>query len=138
MGGGIRELILSRAGHGTAMLTKDPDGGVCWSGSDVRCYDIKMLVVPEPVRMSRDSIIFGISGVFFGILVGIEGAWEPQPAAVPDAAQAATSTPGPGRGPGEATRRSRAAALQAATSNPRDVQTRLDLGSLYFDAQRLR
>ena len=89
--------------------------------------------------MSRDSIIFGISGVFFGILVGsIIGSQQgagARPAAVPDAAQAATSTPG------QATVKpldeARAAALsQAATSNPRDVQTRLDLGNLYFDAER--
>ena len=89
--------------------------------------------------MSRDSIIFGISGVFFGILVGwIIGSQQgagTRPAAAPEAAQAASSTPG------QATVKpldeARAAALsQAATSNPRDVQARVDLGNLYFDSER--
>ncbi len=44
-GGGVREAaILSRAGHGTAMLPSDPDlAGGWWNGSDERCYDRTLL-----------------------------------------------------------------------------------------------
>ena len=91
--------------------------------------------------MSKDSIVFGISGVFFGILVGwIIGSQQgagARPAAAPEAAQAQAATSTPGQSTMKPLDEARAAELsQAATTNPRDVQARLDLGNLYFDSER--
>jgi tetratricopeptide (TPR) repeat protein len=88
--------------------------------------------------VSRDSVIFGIAGVFFGILVGwIIGSQQggtPRPAT-----PVATAAPTSGQASPAATPldESRAATLaQAAASNPRDAKVRLELGNLYFDAER--
>jgi tetratricopeptide (TPR) repeat protein len=88
--------------------------------------------------VSRDSLIFGLAGVFFGILVGwIVGSQHggtprsasPPPAASPAATSGQTSvTP---------LDEARAATLaQTAERNPRDVNVRLELGNLYFDSER--
>ena len=89
--------------------------------------------------MSRDSVIFGIAGVFFGILVGwVIGSQQggtPRPA-TPVAATAPTSGQGQSAG-ATPLDESRAATLaQAAERDPRDAKVRLDLGNLYFDAER--
>ncbi len=88
--------------------------------------------------MSRDSVIFGVAGVFFGILVGwIIGSQQggaPRLAAQPAAAPAATSGQGSTAAPLDEARAS--ALANAAEKNPRDVQARLDLGNLYFDSER--
>jgi tetratricopeptide (TPR) repeat protein len=89
--------------------------------------------------VSRDSIIFGISGVFFGLLVGwIIGSQQggvPRSAAAPEASAAAA--PAPGQSTAKPLDEARAAALsQTAGNNPRDVQARLDLCNLYFDSER--
>jgi cytochrome c-type biogenesis protein CcmH/NrfG len=83
----------------------------------------------------KDSLIFGIAGVFFGLLVGwIIGSQQtaevrPVPAAPQPAAAAA---PAPA-----ALDETRVAALKAtADRNPSDVETRVELGNLYFDADR--
>jgi tetratricopeptide (TPR) repeat protein len=79
--------------------------------------------------------MFGIAGVFFGVLVGwIIGTQQapparPAPAADAPAAQSRQQAP--------PLDESRAAALKAsADSNPRDVATRVQLGNLYFDHDR--
>jgi tetratricopeptide (TPR) repeat protein len=87
--------------------------------------------------VKRDSIIFGICGVFFGILVGwIIGSQQgaaPRPAPAAPAESAATS----GQSSAKPLDEARASALtQTAAASPRDVQVRLDLGNLYFDADR--
>jgi tetratricopeptide (TPR) repeat protein len=89
--------------------------------------------------VSRDSVIFGVAGVFFGILVGwIIGSQQggsPRLAGPAAAAPAATS----GQSSAGATPldETRAAALaQTAERDPRDANVRLDLGNLYFDAER--
>lgn len=88
--------------------------------------------------MRRDSIVFGIAGIFFGVLVGwiigsqqATGVVAPPPvAAAPAAAAPAAQTPAPFD-------ESRAAALKTtAERNPTDAQTRVQLGDLYFDAER--
>jgi tetratricopeptide (TPR) repeat protein len=88
--------------------------------------------------VSRDSVIFGVAGVFFGILVGwIIGSQQggaPRLAAQPAAAPAATSGQGSTAAPLDEARAS--ALANAAEKNPRDVQARLDLGNLYFDSER--
>jgi len=90
--------------------------------------------------MRRDSIVLGISGVFFGLLVGwIIGSQQgttggPRPATAPAAA-----TPAPAAGAGAAVPldENRARALQAqAESSPQDPAVRIELGNLYFDAER--
>jgi tetratricopeptide (TPR) repeat protein len=86
--------------------------------------------------VSRDSVIFGVAGVFFGILVGwIIGSQQggtPRPATSAAATPAATS--GQAATPLD---EARAAALaQTAERNPRDANVRLDLGNLYFDSER--
>jgi tetratricopeptide (TPR) repeat protein len=81
--------------------------------------------------------MFGIAGVFFGVLVGwIIGSQQAAPArpappaAESQAAQAQGRTPPP-------LDESRAAALKAsADSNPADAATRVQLGNLYFDHER--
>ena len=86
--------------------------------------------------MSRDSVIFGLAGVFFGILVGwIIGSQQnaaPR-VATPAAERAATS----GQSTAAPLDESRAAALaQTAKGNPQDAAVRLELGNLYFDSER--
>jgi tetratricopeptide (TPR) repeat protein len=80
--------------------------------------------------------VFGVAGIFFGLLVGwIIGAQ--QTTAVPPApppAAAATNTAAPSA---QALDESRASALRAAAErNPRDASSRVQLGDLYFDAER--
>jgi len=88
--------------------------------------------------VSRDSLIFGIAGVFFGILVGwIIGSQQQSaarssssPAVQPRAAAPAQASAAP-------LDESRATTLkQAAERDSRDVGPRLELGNLYFDAER--
>lgn len=86
--------------------------------------------------MPRESVIFGIAGVFFGVLVGwIIGSQQAGPArqapAAPAEAQSAQAqTPPP-------LDESRAAALKtSAERNPTDTASRVQLGNLYFDHDR--
>jgi tetratricopeptide (TPR) repeat protein len=87
--------------------------------------------------MRKESIVFGIAGIFFGVLVGwIIGSQQgtgaaPPPAAAPAQASAPASQAPP------AFDESRAAALKVtAERNPSDVDTRIELGNLYFDGER--
>ena len=90
--------------------------------------------------MQKQSIVFGVAGVFFGLLVGwIIGSQQPgvRPgppvaAAAPQASSAAQAQPPP-----PALAESRAAALKvAADRNPSDAVKAGQLGDLYFDAER--
>lgn len=89
--------------------------------------------------MRKESVVFGIAGIFFGVLVGwIIGSQQPArggaPAAAAAPAQAAAA--GSQQAP-PALDESRAAALKAtAARNPADAETRVQLGNLYFDAER--
>ena len=85
--------------------------------------------------MPRESIIFGIAGIFFGILVGwMLGSQHGRPPAPP------VSQPTAAAGQTQAPARfdeSRAAALKAAIEkNANDAPSRVQLGDLYFDAER--
>ena len=87
--------------------------------------------------MPRESVVFGLAGVFFGILVGwIVGSQQgaaPRPASAAVAERAAPS----GQSSAAPLDESRAATLaQAAERDPRDVRVRLELGNLFFDAER--
>jgi cytochrome c-type biogenesis protein CcmH/NrfG len=91
--------------------------------------------------VSRDSIVMGVAGVFFGILVGWIVGSQQSPgrstSAVPQAvasqgAQAANPAPPP-------LDESRASAMKTtAQQNPNDAVTRVQLGNMYFDAGRFQ
>lgn len=82
-------------------------------------------------------MIFGIGGVFFGVLVGwMIGAQQPRGALATPAASAppAQSAPAQTAAPFDETR---AAALRAnIQNNASDAQSRVQLGDMYFDAER--
>lgn len=86
--------------------------------------------------MRKESLFFGIAGVFFGVLVGwmigAQSARGPAPAPVAQApapaAPAETAVP---------LDEARAARLQSALGqNPRDAASRVELANLYFDSER--
>jgi tetratricopeptide (TPR) repeat protein len=88
--------------------------------------------------MTRDAVIFGISGTMFGLLAGwIIGSQQARPAAGVQTAvqQQAASTPA--QTPAPTIDLNRANALEAeAKARPGDAAVRAQLGNLYFDAQR--
>src|SRR6476661_1672562 len=91
------------------------------------------------VSVSKDSLVVGIAGVFFGVLVGwIIGAQQgtrPAPATPAPAAAAPQTASGQQAPP--PLDESRASALKTtAQQNPSDAATRVELGNLYFDAGR--
>jgi cytochrome c-type biogenesis protein CcmH/NrfG len=90
--------------------------------------------------LSRDSIVMGVAGVFFGILVGwIVGSQQAParptasiPQATSQAAQASNPAPPP-------LDEARASAMKTtAQQNPNDAVTRVQLGNMYFDAGRFQ
>ena len=90
--------------------------------------------------MRSDSVVFGVAGIFFGVLVGwIIGSQQgagvvPPPASTTTAA--ASGAQG-GQPAPPAFDESRAASLKAgADRNPSDPEVRVQLGNLYFDAER--
>jgi cytochrome c-type biogenesis protein CcmH/NrfG len=88
--------------------------------------------------MQKESLIFGAAGIFFGLLVGwIVGS---QQSAPPRAATAqASAQPSASGQPASAPvlDESRAAELRsAAERNPNDAEVRVQLGNLYFDAEK--
>jgi cytochrome c-type biogenesis protein CcmH/NrfG len=90
--------------------------------------------------MRKETILFGVAGIFFGVLVGwIIGAQQATsvaPAAAPQSAPAQSSG-GSAQQSAPPFDESRAAQLKsAADRNPADAETRVQLGNLYFDAER--
>jgi len=88
--------------------------------------------------MSRESLIFAISGTVFGLIVGwLIGSQRPVQSPPAAAAQAA---PAPAQAASGATRafdQSRAEALATqASSEPANAAVRAQLGNVYFDADR--
>jgi cytochrome c-type biogenesis protein CcmH/NrfG len=89
--------------------------------------------------MHKESVVFGVAGIFFGLLVGwIVGSQ--QAGSVRPAAQAAAQQAAAPAGQQQAPPpfdESRGAALKVtADRNPADAKTRVQLGDLYFDAER--
>ena len=84
--------------------------------------------------MPKESVVFGIAGVFFGLLVGWTiGSQQGRPPAAPSA-QAAPATPAQTAAPFD---ESRANALRATIEkDPKNVEVRVQLGDLYFDSER--
>jgi tetratricopeptide (TPR) repeat protein len=93
--------------------------------------------------VSRDSVLFGIAGVFFGILVGwIIGSQQapvarPTPAAAQPASDQAAGQAPPRQQTAVPLDERRAASLKdAASRDPKDGRSRIELGNLYFDSER--
>jgi cytochrome c-type biogenesis protein CcmH/NrfG len=90
--------------------------------------------------MRKESVVFGLAGIFFGLIVGwIIGSQQPGRAgsAPAAAAPAQASAPAPAAQAPPPFDESRAAALRVtAERSPRDAETRVQLGNLYFDAER--
>jgi cytochrome c-type biogenesis protein CcmH/NrfG len=90
------------------------------------------------VFVSKESVIFGIAGMFFGILAGwMIGTQQPRGAATPPAAEASAAHPAPEQRAAPFDE-SKAAALRATVEkNGSDAQSsRVQLGDMYFDAER--
>jgi tetratricopeptide (TPR) repeat protein len=85
----------------------------------------------------KDSVVFGVAGVFFGLLVGWIIGSQQATTVPPAAAPAATTTNAAPAQSAPALDEARVSALRAAAErNPRDADTRVQLGNLYFDAER--
>jgi cytochrome c-type biogenesis protein CcmH/NrfG len=87
--------------------------------------------------MKRDAVVFLVSGAFFGLLVGwILGSQQARPG-VPAGVPAAQTAAQPAAAPAPPLDENRARALQAtADASPSDAAVRVELGNLYFDAER--
>ncbi len=88
--------------------------------------------------MPKESLLFGVAGVFFGILVGwIIGSQQgavATPQAAPQQQAAASDMPGQAVVPLD---EARATELRAAAEkNASDAPSRVQLGNMYFDAGR--
>jgi tetratricopeptide (TPR) repeat protein len=88
--------------------------------------------------VSREAVVFGIAGVFFGILVGwMIGTQQPRDAAAAGPPAAPAQAAAPQAQTAAPFDEARAAALRAAIEkNPRDAESRVQLGDLYFDSER--
>ncbi|HVG86664.1 MAG TPA: tetratricopeptide repeat protein [Vicinamibacterales bacterium] len=91
--------------------------------------------------MRADSIVFAVAGVLFGVIVGwVLGSQQARTSA-PVAAPAAQAQPA-GQAAQQGSRavpldQGRAKALETvAQQNPKDVQPRVQLGNMYFDAEQ--
>lgn len=93
--------------------------------------------------MRADAIVFGIAGTLFGLIIGwVLGSQQAArtaralPPPVAQAAPAAQQSSGPQPVPIDP---ERVKALEAAAAqNPKDVQTRVQLGNMFFDAEQFR
>jgi tetratricopeptide (TPR) repeat protein len=89
--------------------------------------------------MRADSIAFALSGILFGVIVGwILGSQQAGTApAAAAAAPTAAAAPAEGRPPAPPLDEARLKTLIAAASSaPADAAPRVQLGNLYFDAER--
>lgn len=91
--------------------------------------------------MRADSIVFGISGILFGVIVGwVLGSQQARtaaPAAPAPAAQTQAQAPPSAASQAIPLDPQRVKALESvAQQNPRDAQPRIQLGNMYFDAEQ--
>jgi cytochrome c-type biogenesis protein CcmH/NrfG len=90
--------------------------------------------------VSKDALIVGIAGVFFGVLVGwIIGSQQaaPRVTAPPAASAQAGSAQNSGAPAPPPLDEAKASSMKTiAEQNPSDADTRIQLGNMYFDASR--
>ena len=91
--------------------------------------------------MRADSIVFAIAGILFGLIVGwilgSQSAATTARVAAPTAPQQAAGPPqGGGQQPAVLDQNKVQALRTVAEGNPKDMQTRVDLGNMYFDAEQ--
>lgn len=91
--------------------------------------------------MKAESFVFAIAGVFFGVIVGwvlgSQQAGAGRPAAPVSAQQSAPSSAAPASSQPAVLDQNRVQALRAiAEKNPNDPEPRVQLGNLFFDAER--
>jgi cytochrome c-type biogenesis protein CcmH/NrfG len=87
--------------------------------------------------MRKESVVFGVAGIFFGVLVGWIIGSQQATGVAPPAAASAPAAAAPAAQARPAFDESRAAALKAsAERNRSDAEIRVQLGNLYFDAER--
>ncbi len=88
--------------------------------------------------MSKDAVALGIAGVLFGLLVGwIIGSQQGTGSVSPVAQAPAASSAGGSQSAPPPRDEYRAAALKStAQQNPGDAAVRVQLGNMYFDAER--
>ena len=90
--------------------------------------------------MRADSVVFGVAGILFGLIVGwILGSQQAGNAArvaAPAAPQQQAGPPPGGQQPAVLDQNKVQALRTVAEQNPADKQTRVDLGNLYFDAEQ--
>jgi len=91
--------------------------------------------------MKRESLAFALSGTFFGLIVGwiiasqsLSDRREPPAEAVATAAPAASAAPPAESRPVDAARAARLE--EQAKAEPANAAVRIELGNLYFDAER--
>jgi tetratricopeptide (TPR) repeat protein len=86
--------------------------------------------------MHKESIVVGVAGIFFGVLVGwIIGSQQDRAGTTAPAPTAQAAPAAPSQAP--VFDESRASALKVtAERNPADVEIRVQLGNLYFDGER--
>jgi cytochrome c-type biogenesis protein CcmH/NrfG len=90
--------------------------------------------------MRADAIVFGIAGSLFGLIIGwvlgSQQAARSGPIAAP-VAQTAPAQQSPAQAQPAPLDPARVTALQdAAAKNPKDVQSRVQLGNMFFDAEQ--
>ena len=90
--------------------------------------------------MRADAIVFGIAGSLFGLIIGwvlgSQQAARGGPVAAP-VAQSAPAQPSSAQAQAAPLDPARVAALQdAAAKSPKDVQSRVQLGNMFFDAEQ--
>jgi tetratricopeptide (TPR) repeat protein len=95
--------------------------------------------------MNKESLAFALSGTFFGLIVGwiigsqqaTSGPPRPQAAVAPAQQTAGTTAPMGGSGQAALLDENKVRALtSAAEQRPQDAAVRVELGNLYFDAER--
>jgi cytochrome c-type biogenesis protein CcmH/NrfG len=90
--------------------------------------------------MKSDSIAFGVAGIAFGLIagwiIGTQQAKPSQPAPQPTAASSSSSTPESSNAPVVVDEAKVTALTTVAEKEPTNARPRIELGNLYFDANR--
>jgi cytochrome c-type biogenesis protein CcmH/NrfG len=101
-----------------------------WTGSFARCYDLKAPMKPE-------SAVFAVAGALFGLIAGwIIGTQQTRAGLTAPVAAPVAATAAPVAGKPLLDESQVAPLRRIAEQDPRNVPSRVQLGNLYFDAER--